>query len=119
MACVLASLLLFAYLLLLPGLSSSHPLCTDSKAPVTPKTPLAFCPYSGNVCCDSAKDLELQKQFQAMNISDPACSSILKSIVCSVSPNYYAIRLYRLLSFTLGLFGYRKKKKQFILFVFG
>ncbi|XP_010255902.1 PREDICTED: HIPL1 protein-like isoform X1 [Nelumbo nucifera] len=90
MACVLASLLLFAYLLLLPGLSSSHPLCTDSKAPVTPKTPLAFCPYSGNVCCDSAKDLELQKQFQAMNISDPACSSILKSIVCSICDQFSA-----------------------------
>ncbi|KAF8399390.1 hypothetical protein HHK36_015254 [Tetracentron sinense] len=79
----LTIILLFLNLLLLPDPSSSHPLCTDLRAPFTPKTPLAFCPYNGSVCCDSAEDLQLQKQFQAMNVSDSGCASLLKSIICA------------------------------------
>ncbi|GKU88741.1 hypothetical protein SLEP1_g2970 [Rubroshorea leprosula] len=45
--------------------------------------PLEFCSYNGSSCCDSAKDLQLQKQFQALNISNPECASIMKSILCS------------------------------------
>ncbi|KAI3938693.1 hypothetical protein MKW92_014014 [Papaver armeniacum] len=68
-------------LLLLP--SASLPLCIDSKAPFTPKTPLVFCPNGDSVCCDSNQDLELQKVFQSMNISDHSCASLLKSIICA------------------------------------
>ncbi|RZC87451.1 hypothetical protein C5167_035992 [Papaver somniferum] len=68
-------------LLLLP--SASLPLCIDSKAPFTPKTPLVFCPTGDSVCCDTNQDLELQKVFQSMNISDHACASLLKSIICA------------------------------------
>ncbi|MCL7043577.1 hypothetical protein MKW94_010197, partial [Papaver nudicaule] len=35
------------------------------------------------VCCDSKQDLRLQKAFQAMNISDPCCASVYKSILCA------------------------------------
>nr|DAD31118.1 TPA_asm: hypothetical protein HUJ06_009969 [Nelumbo nucifera] len=101
---VLAIFLLFAHLLLLPDTSSSSPLCTDSRAPVTLKTPLAFCPYNGSVCCNSTKDLQLQKQFEAMNVSDPACASLLKSILCAVNLHYHiSLGLYQHLSFKFTL----------------
>ncbi|KAK2979745.1 hypothetical protein RJ640_012665, partial [Escallonia rubra] len=66
-------------------------------APAIPKKPLAFCPYNGSVCCDSAKDLQLQKQFEAMNISDAACASALKSILCATCDQFSA-ELYRVAS---------------------
>jgi hypothetical protein len=53
-------------------------------APFTLNTTLSFCPYNGSSCCNSTHDLQLQKQFQAMNISDAACASLLKSILCAV-----------------------------------
>lgn len=53
---------------------------------MTANEPLAFCPsYKGRVCCDSTKDSQLQKQFEAMNIKDPDCASVIKSILCAVS----------------------------------
>ncbi|PWA77488.1 catalytic domain-containing protein [Artemisia annua] len=61
----------------------SLPLCTDSSAPLTPKTPLLFCKYNGSSCCDSVQDSNIQKQFESMNVSQPACASLLKSILCS------------------------------------
>ncbi|KAL7161541.1 hypothetical protein ACSBR2_042080 [Camellia fascicularis] len=76
-------ILLFCTLLLLLKPSSSLPLCTDSRAPFTPKASLSFCPYNGTVCCNFAKDLRLQKQFEAMNISDPSCASLIKSVLCA------------------------------------
>ncbi|XP_052183553.1 HIPL1 protein-like [Diospyros lotus] len=82
MARVLLLLLLFCNLLLLKP-SSSHYACTDSRAPFTPKTALSFCPYNGTVCCNSTAELKLQSQFKAMNISDPGCASLLKSILCA------------------------------------
>ncbi|XP_057949199.1 HIPL1 protein-like [Malania oleifera] len=83
-------LLTHSLLLCLP--SCSLPLCTDSRAPHTPTTPLAFCHTynNGSACCDSAKDGQLQKQFQAMNISDPACASLLKSILCAQCDQFSA-----------------------------
>ncbi|MCL7022124.1 hypothetical protein MKW94_003464, partial [Papaver nudicaule] len=82
MTCVV---LICSYLLqILFRPSASHPLCLDSKAPFTPKIPLRFCPNDENtVCCDSNQDLELKKAFQYMNISDPACFSLVKSILCA------------------------------------
>ncbi|CAK7322904.1 unnamed protein product [Dovyalis caffra] len=74
---------LLLLLLLLPDPSKSHPLCTDSRAPFTVNTTLSFCPYNGSSCCNSTHDLQLQKQFQAMNISDAACASLLKSVLCA------------------------------------
>ncbi|XAR50108.1 Quinoprotein glucose dehydrogenase (PQQ, quinone) [Bertholletia excelsa] len=74
---------LFCNLLLLLKPSSSHPLCTNLMAPFTPKTPLSFCPFNGTVCCDSTDDLSLKKQYGAMNISDPACASLIKSVLCA------------------------------------
>ncbi|KAI3785727.1 hypothetical protein L1987_44852 [Smallanthus sonchifolius] len=68
-------------LLINPALSL--PLCTDSNAPHTPKTPLAFCNYNGSSCCDSNDDSNIQKQFESMNVSQPACAPVLKSILCS------------------------------------
>ncbi|KAK9066519.1 hypothetical protein SSX86_013842 [Deinandra increscens subsp. villosa] len=61
----------------------SLPLCTNSNAPVTPKTPLVFCSYNGSSCCDSTDDSNIRKQFESMNVSQPACASVIKSILCS------------------------------------
>ncbi|XP_042519279.1 HIPL1 protein-like [Macadamia integrifolia] len=90
LGCVLYIVILSGLLLLLPGLSSSHPLCTDSTAPLTPKTPLTFCPYKGRICCNSTKDLQLETQFKSMNISDSACASIMKSILCATCDQFSA-----------------------------
>ncbi|OVA09103.1 Glucose/Sorbosone dehydrogenase [Macleaya cordata] len=81
--CGIVILLVVSQLLLLPYPSSSYPLCTDSRAPFTSNTSLAFCSYNGTVCCDSAEDSKLQKQLQSMSISDPACASVLKSVLCA------------------------------------
>ncbi|XP_016578324.2 HIPL1 protein isoform X2 [Capsicum annuum] len=63
--------------------SFSLPLCTDSRAPLQLKTPLAFCSYNGTSCCNSNGDKQLQTQFNAMNISDPGCASLVKSVICA------------------------------------
>lgn len=91
---VLTITLLFCTLLLLLDPSLSHPLCTDSRAPFTLKTPLNFCPYNGSVCCNSTEDLQLRKQFQAMNISHQGCASLLKSILCARCDQFSA-QLFR------------------------
>ncbi|KAJ9163674.1 hypothetical protein P3X46_023316 [Hevea brasiliensis] len=83
MEALLAIAFLFFNLLSLPDPSFSHPLCTDSRAPVTLNTTLSFCPYNGSTCCNSTGDMQLQKQFLAMNISNPGCASLLKSILCA------------------------------------
>ncbi|KAJ8563242.1 hypothetical protein K7X08_031694 [Anisodus acutangulus] len=75
---------LFNFLQLLDP-TFSLPLCTDSRAPLQLKAPLAFCPYNGTSCSNSADDKQLQTQFNAMNISDPGCASLVKSIVCAQS----------------------------------
>ncbi|XP_015882685.2 HIPL1 protein [Ziziphus jujuba] len=77
-------------LLLLLGLSHSLPLCTNSWAPSRLNTSLTFCPYNETSCCNSTEDLQLQKQFQAMNISDLPCASVLKSILCARCDPYSA-----------------------------
>ncbi|KAM6594223.1 hypothetical protein CsatA_001926 [Cannabis sativa] len=77
-----AGLQLFV-LFLLFNLSISLPLCINSRAPFTLTTPLKFCPYNETTCCNSKEDLQLQKQFQTMNISDLGCSSLVKSVLCS------------------------------------
>lgn len=86
--------LLFSFicLLLYNFISPSYslPLCTDLRAPVTPKKALAFCPYNGRVCCDSSKEVQLQKIFEGMKISDTACSSVVKSILCSTCDQFSA-----------------------------
>ncbi|KAL8042143.1 hypothetical protein ABFX02_09G032200 [Erythranthe guttata] len=73
------------FLILLQFLDSCSalPLCTDSRAPFTPTSPLQFCPYNGTTCCNYTDDLSLKKQFSSMNISNPACASVLKSILCA------------------------------------
>ncbi|CAN6476334.1 unnamed protein product [Victoria cruziana] len=63
--------------------SSAIPLCTDSRAPLPAKAPLSFCSYNGSVCCDAKGDAALKKQFQSLNVSDPTCSSVIKSILCA------------------------------------
>ncbi|KAG0481925.1 hypothetical protein HPP92_010009 [Vanilla planifolia] len=81
----------FSFLLFLL-LSNTHcfPLCTNSMAPVGLKTPLAFCPYSGNSCCNATGDAELQQQYISMNISDSACGNLIKSILCTKCDPYSA-----------------------------
>ncbi|XP_021747995.1 HIPL1 protein-like [Chenopodium quinoa] len=85
-----AVILLLFHCLLLSQHSYSLPLCTDFRAPAKLKTPLEFCPYNGTACCDSTKDLQLQKQFEAMNISDTSCASLLKSILCATCDPFAA-----------------------------
>ncbi|KAL5980670.1 hipl1 protein [Asimina triloba] len=59
-------------------------------APFTAKSALAFCPYNGTVCCDGKQDLQLQRQFEDMNVTDPACGSLLKSILCAKCDQFSA-----------------------------
>ncbi|XP_047970348.1 HIPL1 protein [Salvia hispanica] len=73
----------------------SLPLCTDSRAPFSPNSTLQFCPYNGTVCCNANDDLLLKNQFAAMNISDPACASLVKSILCSRCDQFSA-ELFRI-----------------------
>ncbi|KAK8694983.1 hypothetical protein V6N13_072526 [Hibiscus sabdariffa] len=80
---VFAVIFIFCNLLLLPYPSSSLPLCTDSRAPLTLKSALEFCSYNGSSCCNSTEDSQLQKQFQAMNISDTSCASLVQSVLCA------------------------------------
>ncbi|XVF09175.1 hypothetical protein REPUB_Repub07fG0069000 [Reevesia pubescens] len=80
---VFALIFLFSNLLLFPYPSSSFPLCTNSWAPITLNTTLKFCSYNGSSCCNSTEDSQLQKQFQAMNISDSSCASLLQSVLCA------------------------------------
>lgn len=56
-----------------------------SGAPSEVNSTLSFCPYKGKTCCNSMEDSSLMKQFQAMNISDKGCASVVKSILCAVS----------------------------------
>lgn len=56
--------------------------------PITLKQTLKFCPYNGSSCCNSTQDVKLQKEFQSMNISDPACASVVKSVLCAVSLSF-------------------------------
>lgn len=56
-----------------------------SAAPFNLKQPLSFCQFNGSVCCNSHEDLKLQKQFKAVNVTG-SCSSLLKSLLCSVRP---------------------------------
>ncbi|GMI78205.1 hypothetical protein like AT1G74790 [Hibiscus trionum] len=79
----LAVTFIFCNLLLLPYPSSSLPLCTDSRAPLTLKSALKFCSYNGSSCCNSTEDSQLQKQFQAMNISHTSCASLVQSVLCA------------------------------------
>ncbi|KAK7265750.1 hypothetical protein RJT34_33373 [Clitoria ternatea] len=76
------SSLFFCFLLLLDS-STALPLCVDSWASFTLNTTLGFCPYNGSTCCSTIEDAQIQKQFQLMNISDPDCASLLKSILCA------------------------------------
>ncbi|KAB1216695.1 HIPL1 protein [Morella rubra] len=65
---------------------SSLSLSTDltgAGAPFTSNTTLKFCSYNGSACCNSTEDLQLQKDFQSMNISDPSCAAVMKSILCA------------------------------------
>ncbi|CAH2079965.1 unnamed protein product, partial [Thlaspi arvense] len=87
-AVLLSSLVLF-----LATESLSHPLCNDLTAPFNPKQPLAFCQFNGSVCCNSKEDLELQRQFQAVNVSE-SCSPLLKSLLCSTC-DPFAAELFR------------------------
>lgn len=107
-----ATTICFLHLLLLSA-ATSHPLCSNSskshvvlsssvvvfmsflsfclflfwsETQVNTNETLQFCgSYSGRTCCNSKDDLELQTRFNSMNISDSNCSSLLKSILCSVS----------------------------------
>ncbi|KAG8388653.1 hypothetical protein BUALT_Bualt02G0147700 [Buddleja alternifolia] len=78
-------MILLVFLMLIHFLDpySAMPLCTDSRAPFTPKSPLQFCPYNYTTCCKDSDDLKLKKQFESMKIPDSACASLLKSILCA------------------------------------
>lgn len=89
-----ASLLVICLFLLLTYSSTSLPLCKNFRAPVIPKNPLTFCPSNGKSCCDSTKDLQLQKQFREMNISHHDCASFVKSILCATC-DQFAAELFR------------------------
>lgn len=59
------------------------PLCVDSSAPFTAKSPLKFCSYNGSVCCNATEDGLLEKLYQSMNVSNAACAAIVKSVLCA------------------------------------
>ncbi|RWR73692.1 GSDH domain-containing protein [Cinnamomum micranthum f. kanehirae] len=75
--------------------ASALPLCTDSRAPFTANSSLTFCPYNGTICCNGREDLRLERRFRGMNISDPACASLLKSILCA-SCDQFSAELFRI-----------------------
>ncbi|KAG7590146.1 Soluble quinoprotein glucose/sorbosone dehydrogenase [Arabidopsis suecica] len=78
------SLVFFFLFLSCFALSSwALPLCSDSRAPSEVNSTLSFCPYKGKTCCNTMEDSNLMKQFQAMNISDKGCASVVKSILCA------------------------------------
>ncbi|KAH0458940.1 hypothetical protein IEQ34_011754 [Dendrobium chrysotoxum] len=87
-----------SFLLLLPNFVSSTQLFflpfvykfqwVSSGAPTRLNTPLAFCSYNGSSCCNATDDAELQKQFSSMNISDSACGSVVKLILCTKCDPY-------------------------------
>ncbi|KAI3926555.1 hypothetical protein MKX01_011451 [Papaver californicum] len=83
-------LLSIVLVLQLPFYSVAFPLCTNSRAPLIRKTPLNFCSYNGSTCCDSTKDSQLKKQLQAYDVSNTACASLLKSILCAQCDQYSA-----------------------------
>ncbi|KAL8140742.1 hypothetical protein V2J09_006763 [Rumex salicifolius] len=78
-----STILLISSLVFLSTKVYSFPLCSDSRAPITLRSPLKFCPYNESSCCNTTQDSQLRKQFLAMNISDSACASIIKSILCA------------------------------------
>lgn len=83
--------LLCIFLLMYLNPSASLPMCTNLRAPVIAKEPLSFCPYKqGKVCCDSTKDSQLQMQFEAMNISNTDCASVIKSLLCATCDQFSA-----------------------------
>ncbi|XP_031277728.1 HIPL1 protein-like isoform X1 [Pistacia vera] len=91
MAACFSIFLLFFDLLLSFSFTSSLRLCTDLREPFTPKTLPTFCShYNATGCCDSAKDLQLHKQFLEMHISDPVCASLMKSILCAACDQFSA-----------------------------
>ncbi|KAI4343817.1 hypothetical protein L6164_011124 [Bauhinia variegata] len=73
--------------------SSSHPFCTNSRIPSKLDTPLKFCSRDGRARCDITEDLQLQKEFQALNVTDPACASLLKSILCAADSGLRTVPL--------------------------
>ncbi|KAM7279445.1 hypothetical protein ACFE04_006579 [Oxalis oulophora] len=81
---------LFASFLLIVNQVYSLPLCTDSRAPFTLNGTLDFCDYNGKTCCNSTDDNQLMKQFQAFSISDSACSSLVKSLLCAKCDQFSA-----------------------------
>ncbi|KAJ6421734.1 hypothetical protein OIU84_029008 [Salix udensis] len=85
----------FCNILLLTRYGSAYPLCTDSRSPFIPKSPHAFCQYSGRGCCNSTEDVELRKQFKSLNVSGYGCASLLKSTICSRCDPFSA-ELYRI-----------------------
>ncbi|OIV97086.1 hypothetical protein TanjilG_14000 [Lupinus angustifolius] len=80
---VLSTSFFLCCLLLLLDSSLSLPLCLDSRAPFTLNSTLKFCPYNGSTCCNLTQDAQIKKQYQGMNISDPSCASVMKSILCA------------------------------------
>ncbi|PON54813.1 Soluble quinoprotein glucose/sorbosone dehydrogenase [Trema orientale] len=90
---------LLCHLLLISDYSSSYPLCANKESPFTSKTPLSFCQYNGSVCCNSTDDMQLRSQFEAMNVSDSSCASLLKSVLCAKCDPFSA-ELFRVESVT-------------------
>ncbi|XP_004304952.1 PREDICTED: HIPL1 protein-like [Fragaria vesca subsp. vesca] len=69
-------------------------LLAEYGSPFRPNTPLSFCQYNESVCCNSTDDMQLQKLFKAMKVSDIGCAAVLKSILCSRCDQFSA-ELYR------------------------
>ncbi|KAL8091547.1 hypothetical protein AgCh_033974 [Apium graveolens] len=65
------------------------------RTPFKLKTSLEFCPYNGTGCCDLHQDLQLEKRFQQMNISNPRCASLVKSVLCARC-NQFSAQLFRI-----------------------
>eukprot|EP00850_Spirogloea_muscicola_P005827 SM000027S09608 [mRNA] locus=s27:301252:304972:+ [translate_table: standard] len=72
------------------SLAAGHELCLDSGGPfAVGGGGLQFCSqpaaYSTKGCCTPADDAELRLRFTNMSISDAACATVVKKLLCAVS----------------------------------
>lgn len=64
--------------------SDSNAIIGFAGAPITTNASLPFCSHNGTTCCTTSDDMALELQLTAMNISDAACNSIIKDVLCAV-----------------------------------
>eukprot|EP00250_Pteridium_aquilinum_P022676 c25541_g1_i1 orf=23-340(+) len=67
------------------------PICLNSEAPLPLNTTLAFCSsymQNDSSCCDASMDQQLNSTFQSFNVSNGACATYLKQVLCAQCDPY-------------------------------